>query len=65
MTNIELVTKIAHHIFNCGHEPNDKVQRLEFKGGQYPDNETNLGGLCLDALINVIEQCLDDLKGDL
>ena len=41
---LSLARRIARDIFLAGDEHNDSVQRIEFKGGQYPDKETVLGG---------------------
>lgn len=48
MTNIEqekLALKIARDIFAMGDEPNSPCNRLQFKGGKWPDNERNQGGV--------------------
>jgi len=53
----EIADYLSHYIFNesiqgipKGANPNDRCQRIAFKGGVYPDKETNLGGLCRTAL---------------
>lgn len=47
-----LATKLARAIFEIGDEPilGGKVQRLQFMGGTYPDDERPLGGLCESSL---------------
>lgn len=50
--------QIAGAIFAIGDEPNDKVQRIAFRGGKYPEGETDLGGLNRAALVNVIERAM-------
>jgi hypothetical protein len=54
----ELARRIARAIFACGDNRNDKVQRIELKGGTWPDHETDLGGLCEDALASLIRKHL-------
>lgn len=53
-----LACAIAKDIFSVGDEPNDNVQRIEFIGGDWPDNETRLGGLCEQALARRIDASL-------
>lgn len=55
---------LAREIFKLGDEPKrdgsfDRVQRLQFKGGTYPDAETSLGGLNEHALATYIERFLE------
>lgn len=59
MTNAEMGAYLAREIFELGSEPTDIVQRLEFKGGRYPDAETNLGGLSESSLADFIAYALD------
>lgn len=59
MTNEEIGKYLAQKIFELGNEPHDKAQRLEFKGGIYPDHETKLGGLVESSLAAYIEYSLD------
>lgn len=51
---------IARVIFEVGDEPQDKVRRIAFRGGKYPDGETDLGGLNELALTAVIDRALAD-----
>lgn len=51
---MEFAQKIANHIFALGNEPNSPTQRIQFMGGNDPDNEKEQGGLCLSALTNRI-----------
>lgn len=53
-TSEDLAQRIARAIFASGDAPDDKAQRIEFKGGTWPDNETNLGGLCEESLAALI-----------
>ena len=59
MSNLDLSRKIAREVFDYVEFPGDSVQRLAYKGGQYPDAETDLGGLCEEALAGVIQSALD------
>lgn len=53
-----LATYLARAIFECGDQCNDKAQRLEFKGGTYPDSETALGGLCESSLESFLDHLI-------
>jgi hypothetical protein len=46
----EIGHKLAEALFEAGNEPGNPCQRIEFKGGRYPENETANGGLCFTAL---------------
>lgn len=64
MTNTELGVKIARAIFESPMTDGSRnrsqiVQRIAFKGGTWPDNETDLGGLCESALAETITSALD------
>jgi len=54
----ELAALIARDIFKVLDEPNDICQRIQGRGGTYPGKETDLGGLCEQALTTVIEKSL-------
>jgi hypothetical protein len=60
MSNQELAAAIARKIFEAGDMPHDKTQRIQFKGGEWPDNETSLGGFneraLADCILGVLEQ---------
>lgn len=58
-TKEELAEQIARAIFACGDEPNDKVHRIQFRGGKYARNETDLGGLCEESLARIILGALE------
>lgn len=63
MDHYQLAQRIARAIFECPQGcGDDKVQRIELKGGSWPANETDLGGLCEDALVNVICGALQDAE---
>jgi hypothetical protein len=63
VSNYERAVKIARAIFAAPSGiGNDRVQRIAFKGGKYPDSETDLGGLCEIALADVICGALDDTE---
>lgn len=46
----DLASRLAAHVFHRVVTGGGTVQRIQFKGGKYPDNETNMGGLCESAL---------------
>lgn len=54
----ELGALVARHIFKSLDEPNDKCQRIQGKGGTWPDAETSIGGFCETALASVIADAL-------
>lgn len=56
----DLADRLATHVFEQGDEdrPGGRVQRLQYKGGKYPDCETDLGGLCQEALAGIIRDFL-------
>ena len=59
MNERKLAETIARDIFESGDElPNDKTQRISFKGGKYPDAETDIGGFCESALADRIHASL-------
>ena len=51
---------IARRVFSMGDRNGDKCQRLEFKGGNWPDNETSLGGICESSLASHIASILSE-----
>ncbi len=63
MDERKLAVKIARDIFKSGDQSNDKTQRMAFKGGEYPDSETNLGGYCEVALADRIHATLIAERG--
>ena len=42
-------------MFEAMSEGDNKVHRIAFKGGDYPDNETDLGGLCEEAFARSLD----------
>lgn len=54
----ELAAIIARKIFAALDEPHDKCQRIEGRGGEYPDAETKLGGFGEEPLAEFIERVL-------
>lgn len=65
MNNHELATRIARGIFEVGDErTTDLVQRIAFKGGTWPDGETDLGGLNEMALAGVVFRLLEQFSGN-
>lgn len=58
---LRLSAHIAKAIFDAPYGyGKDKVQRIAMKGGQYPDHETDMGGMCFNALMEVIEAALQE-----
>lgn len=55
-----LASTIATALFSCGDEPNSPCQRIEFLGGEYPDNEIPQGGLNKDSLINFLYRIISE-----
>ncbi len=56
----ELGKRIARDVFNYLGIGDDRCQRIEGKGGEYPKRETTLGGLNEDALAEVIARSLTE-----
>lgn len=61
MNNDELGTLLARAVFRTGDYEKERVQRIEFKGGTWPDHEIDLGGLCEKSLADVITRELNHL----
>lgn len=40
-----LGARLARDLMAIGDEGEDKARRIEYKGGEYPNNETTLGGM--------------------
>lgn len=51
---------LAREVFACG---GSESQRIQFMAGEFPDNETPLGGLCEVALANVLATALRKFNG--
>lgn len=59
--HIEIGRTIAREIFAIGDEAKNPCQRIEFKGGKWPDEETNNGGIGEGPLAGFIADKLKDL----
>lgn len=62
-----LATKLARAIFEIGDEPRitgGKVQRIQFMGGEYPDGEIPLGGVCESSLESFLDYTLARLQSE-
>lgn len=60
MSNRETAESIAKAIFDAPQGiGTDRTQRIAFKGGKWPLNETDLGGLSFTPLVDIIE---DELR---
>lgn len=57
-TTNRLADLIARYVFHSFDSAVDQAKRLAAKGGEYPDRETDLGGVCEPALAALIQQCL-------
>ncbi len=55
----EIGTLLARGIFELGSEPNSPCNRIQFKGGKWPDNETNQGGIGEAPLAKLISESLE------
>lgn len=64
MTNEEKATYLARELFALGDfgAVNDRTQRIEFKGGIWPDSETDLGGMCEGAMVSFFVTRLRELE---
>ncbi len=62
LNNRERAAQVARDIFQLGNRGSDKAQRMQYKGGIYPDNETDLGGLCEESLAAFVKRSLDDFE---
>lgn len=56
----ELGEIIARDIFAALDQPPDACQRIEGRGGKYPDRETKLGGFGEAALAELIARSLGE-----
>lgn len=55
-----LAAKISEKIFACGDEPGSPCTRIQFKGGKWPDNERNQGGIEQVPLYRMILEILNE-----
>ena len=56
----DLACAIVRDLFESMSTDCDVVQRIEFIGGEWPDNETNMGGFCEEALARRLDTALKD-----
>jgi len=54
-----LAVTIARSIFAAGDEPGSPCKRIQFKGGKWPDNERNQGGIGETPLVALIAAQLE------
>lgn len=59
VNDAELGALIARDIFAALSEPHDRCQRIQGKGGNYPDAETSLGGFGEEPLADCIRRSLE------
>jgi len=62
MSNADIAAQLARAIFECGDTNHDKTQRLQLKGGRWPNAETDLGGFSEGALAAFIDHTLKRLS---
>lgn len=58
-----LAEAVAKDIFELGRERDSQCNRIEFKGGKYPDAEKPQGGMCEVALSREIETSIRNCLG--
>jgi hypothetical protein len=56
-----MAARISRAIFEVGDENGRPATRIQFKLGDYPDNEIDACGLCEDALTNVVVTTLQQM----
>jgi len=61
LSNDELSKLLARAIFELGDVRESKCQRIAFRGGGYPDNETDNGGLIESSLAENLHRILDKI----
>ena len=47
---IQLGAQLAKDLLAIGGDPESPAHRVQFKGGKYPDDEKDQGGMCETAL---------------
>jgi hypothetical protein len=58
ITAPRLAECLARAIFEMGDEPTSPCTRIQFKGGKWPDNERNQGGIREQPLRDALEKKL-------
>ena len=58
ITAQRLAVALAREIFAIGDEPTSPCTRIQFKGGHWPDNERNQGGIGEPPLAQFLEKKL-------
>jgi hypothetical protein len=58
ITSRRLAACLARAIFEMGDEPNSRCTRIQFKGGRWPNNERNQGGIAEEPLAIAIKKKL-------
>jgi hypothetical protein len=61
----DVAAKLARGIFTAVDDPHDKVQRIQFMGGTYPDKETDLGGMDERALTRLLARLIKQAMKEL
>lgn len=60
MDKTPLAELLARRLFECGDEGGSAVQRIAFKGGRYPNDERDQGGMCEAAVVALFRTVIDD-----
>jgi hypothetical protein len=60
ITAPRLAECLARFIFEIGDEPDSPCTRIQFKGGKWPDNERNQGGIAENPLRKELEKKLTE-----
>lgn len=56
-------TRLAEAFFALGDKKGETCSRVQFKIGQYPDHETDNGGMCLAASAEFFDRWLEKERG--
>jgi hypothetical protein len=52
----ELAKHLARELFALGDEGDEQCRRIQFKLGEWPDNERNGGGMNEDAMVTFFQR---------
>ena len=60
----DLAAKLARAVFACGDDSRGKCRRIQFKIGEYPNDEISGGGLCEVALADVLRRSMPNIADE-
>ena len=60
--NAQVATRLAKALLKLGNDPHSPCHRIQFIGGEYPDNEKMQGGMTEHPLIRFFTEELDKLR---